>query len=239
MAFDLIPALDVAGGRLARLTRGEVESVVAFGGDPLAAAGSMVAAGIRRLHFVDIDLALTGMAANLDLLRAIARLGVAVQSSGGISTARSIGDALDAGADRVVLGSVALRDRELFEVLVFDGGRHVAVGLEVDADRIRARGMASVDLPLEETLAWLSDVPVSRYVVTALPRVGALSGPDLGAVRRILALGKPVVVAGGISSIEHIQSVRREGAEAAVVGRAALEGRLDVRLALELCQDGP
>lgn len=234
MTFDVIPALDIAGGRLVRLTQAGVEQVAAFGGDPLAAAESFAAAGVRWLHVVDIDLALTGVAVNLKSLRAISGLGVSVQCSGGIRTAGSIEHALEAGAQRVVLGSSALGDRELTEALVFAGGPRVAVGLEVDADRIQSRGMDPVDLPLDDTLAWLGKLPVARLMVTAVSRVGALEGPDLKAAGAAGALGKPVVVAGGISSVEQIESVRRSGAEAAVIGRAVLDGRLDLRDALIL-----
>lgn len=198
----------------------------------MAAAQWCVGAGIRWLHVVDIDLALTGLAANLGLLSEIAELGVSIQSSGGIRTAVSIDDALEAGAERVVLSSAALRDRALVETLVSNGGQRLAVGLEVDGDRIRSRGMAPIDLPLEETLAWLKDLPVARFMITAVSRVGALHGPDLGAMNAAAGHGRPVVVAGGISSVEHLDSVRRGGAEAAVIGRAVLEGRLDLRAAL-------
>jgi phosphoribosylformimino-5-aminoimidazole carboxamide ribonucleotide (ProFAR) isomerase len=230
--FDLIPALDVSGGRLARLTQGGVELVAEFKGDALAAAEFFASAGATWLHVVDLDLALTGRAANLELLRAIAGLGVSVQSSGGVRTARSVDEALDAGAERVVLSSAALGDRVLFEILVASGGPRVAVGLEVDADRIRSRGVDPVDLPLDETLAWLGRLSLARVIVTAVSRVGGFDGPDLEAVASAAALGRPVVVAGGVSSVEHIESVRNSGAEAVVIGRALLEGRLDLRAAL-------
>ncbi len=234
MGFDVLFSIDVAGGRLARLSGSGVEFVEAFGGDPVTAARSFVEAGARWIHVVDVDLALTGEPRNIGVLERIALLDVRVQATGGIATMETAEAALEVGAERVVLGSAALADRATVSRLAGEMGERLVVGLEVDGDRIRPRGARGVELPLAETLDWLSTTAAARYVVTAVTRVGGLGGPDLAAIGAVCALGRPVLAAGGIASIEDLRSVADAGAAGAIVGRAALEGTLDLVAALAL-----
>jgi phosphoribosylformimino-5-aminoimidazole carboxamide ribonucleotide (ProFAR) isomerase len=103
-AFEVIPAIDVSDGRLARLHAAGVVPVDAFGGDPVRAGETFVAAGAAWLHVVDLDLAITGSARNRPVLEALAGLDVRVQASGGIAGLDAVDAALEAGASRVVLG---------------------------------------------------------------------------------------------------------------------------------------
>lgn len=236
MAFDVIPAIDISGGRLARLGREGPEPVKAFGGEPVAAAEAYVSAGARWLHVVDLDLAVTGNPLNIGTIMAIRRValfgGAQVQVSGAITARQDVEYLRDVGAARVVLGSAALAEPAAVRTLIEEHGDHLAVGIEVDGARIRSRGRDPVDLPLVETLAWLRNTPPARFVLTAVARVGALAGPDLEALEAVRALGPPVVAAGGIASASDLRRLRDAGAEAAIVGRAALDGELDVLAAL-------
>jgi phosphoribosylformimino-5-aminoimidazole carboxamide ribotide isomerase len=230
--FEVIPAIDISAGRLARLTARGPVPVAAFGGDPLAAAASFVAAGVPRLHVVDLDLAVAGEPRNRDAIRDVVSLGTPVQASGAAATADEVELLLEAGAARAVLGSAALADRVLVTGLAERLGGRLAIGVETDGDRIRARGRRTVDLPLADSLEWLAETAAERFVVTAVPRVGELSGPDLDGLRAVTALGRPTVAAGGVASQADIGAVREAGAEGVIVGRAALEGSVDLAIAL-------
>ena len=232
MSFEVIPAIDVVGGRLAIVTPQGPAPARAYGADPLAAARAYAAAGARRVHVVDLDLAYDGVAANLETVREIAGLGLWVQGSGGIRTMSHARSFVDAGADRVVLGSGALGDEGVTLEMIATFGTRVAIGIEVDDGRIRARGVAAVDLPLVETLGWLVAGGASTFLVTALARVGSLHGPDVATVKRVVRSGRPVLAAGGVASVDDLRAVRDAGAVGVVVGRAALEGGLDLRDAL-------
>lgn len=238
MAFDVIPAIDVSGGRLSRMAADGPVPVDAFGGDPVAAAEAFVRAGARWLHVVDMDLAATGNALNINTVMSIRRAalfaGARIQASGGVSRREDVEYLLDVGAARVVLGSRALADPGLVAELTTELGERIAVGLEVQDDRIRSRGMDAVDLPLAATLAWLEGTDAVRFVVTAVARVGGLAGPDLATLEAVAALGRPFIAAGGIASTEDLSEVRASGAEAAIVGRAAMEGGLDLSAAMAL-----
>ena len=230
--FEVIPAIDVSDGALATFTPTGPEPVEAFGGNPMAAAEAAVAAGADRLHVVDIDLAFRGEARNLEIVAAIASLPVDVQAAGGIRTGDEVRAFFEAGATRVVLGSAALVDEDHATALLSAEGPRLAVGIEVDEGRIRSRGRDPVDLPLMETLGWVVSAGPSALLVTSVTRVGEGTGPDLELVRRVARAGRPVLAAGGVASIADLHDLRAAGAVGAVVGRAALEGSLDLTAAI-------
>ena len=235
MGFLLIPAIDVHGGSLARYTRDGPAPVEAFGRDPLLAARAYLAAGATWVHVVDMDRAFTGVARNLDVVASVAGLGLRVQAAGGVLSAIDVDGALSAGAERVVLGSGAFLDLEAAAGLIQGLGGRLLAGIEVDDGRIRARGRLETDLPLLETLGALATAGTERFLVTSVQRVGSLGGPDPEAVRLAVGTGRHVVVAGGIATTEHLTELRDMGAEGAVVGRAALEGGLDLASAIASC----
>ncbi len=224
MTFDVIPAVDLSRGRLARSTPEGVRGVEAFGGDPFLAARSFVEAGARWIHVVDMDLVRAGGFVNLGVMAWIASLGARVQASGGITTPAQVEEARSAGATRVVLGSGVLAERAATEELMGRFGDGVAVGIEADGDRITPRGPGD-DLPLVGTIDWLSGVAVPRFVHTNVARVGADAGPDLEGIRALVErTGRPVIAAGGIRGPDDLREVAACGAEGAIVGRALYEG---------------
>jgi phosphoribosylformimino-5-aminoimidazole carboxamide ribonucleotide (ProFAR) isomerase len=228
MPLEVIPALDVAGGRLVHVV--ESAEVAAFGGDPMAAAEAFVGAGAARLHVVDVDLARSGEAGNADVLAAVCGLGVPVQASGGVRTAEQVDALLAGGADRVVLGSAALHDRGGAEGLVRRFDDRLVVGIEADGDTVRARG-TDLELPLRDLLGWLAGLEVRRYLFTEVGRAGGLQGPDLEAIGAFAGhVPVPVVVAGGIRGVEDLRAIAAlDGrVEGAVIGRALYDG-LDLR----------
>ena len=228
MTFEVIPAIDVANGRLARYTQAGPVPTEAHDGDPITAARMYVDGGVRWIHFVDMDLAFSGAARNLDVLRSIATLDVRVQAAGAIASDEEVQAALGAGATRVVLGSAALADMTAAAASIGRFGHRLAVGIEADGDRIRARGKSTTDLSLIDTLRSAMAAGATRFVLTAVPRVSTLAGPDLDALAGVVGCRLPVIAAGGISTLEDLVAVRDAGAEGAIVGRAALDGELDL-----------
>jgi phosphoribosyl isomerase A len=238
VTFQVIPAIDVAGGRLARLSTDGPIAVDAHDGDPIAAARACLEAGATMLHVVDMDLAFSGEARNAGVVRSIVALGARVQAAGAIVDDAEIAGLLDAGSERVVLGSAGLVDLVAAGRLIERYGDRLVVGIEHEGDRIRARGRRSTDLPLRETLSAVHAAGAARCLITGVSRVSSLAGPDVDALGLAVELGLPAVVAGGIASIEDLVALRAAGAEAAIVGRAALEGRLDLSAAIATVASG-
>ncbi len=147
-------------------------------------------------------------------------------------TAEEVRALFEAGATRVVLGSAALADEHRATALLSAEGPRLVAGIEVDEGRIRSRGRDPVDLPLMETLGWVIPAGASALLVTSVARVGERTGPDIELVRRVVRAGRPVLAAGGVSSLLDLRDLRAAGAAGAVVGRAALDRSLDLSAAI-------
>ena len=237
MPFEVIPALDVAGGRL--VARHGVRQVAAsaFGGDPSAAATAFVEAGAPRLHVVDVDLARSGELGNGDVLRAVSRPGGAGAGERRRRVRRSRSTRCSSagrGAGRARIGGAA-RPRPRPRSSSRQFGDRLVVGIEADGPHGPAAGHRRCELPLWDLLVWLAGLEVRRYLFTEVGRVGGLEGPDLdgdlGVRRRTRPV--PVVAAGGIRGVEDLRAVAALGGriEGAVIGRALYEG-LDLAAAI-------
>ena len=214
-SIEVIPAVDVLGDGAVRLEQGDYDAVVERAGEPVTLAKRWIDAGAARIHLVDLDGARSGRV-RPELVQAIAALGVPVQASGGI---RSLDDArslLDAGADRVIVGTAAWPDPTPW----FELGEALVLALDVRDGEVRTAGWTTgTGLRFEDALERAHG---SRMLVTAIERDGTLAGPDLALVRRAVAAGGRVLAAGGIRNVADVETLAAVGAEAAVVGRALL-----------------
>ena len=218
LEIEVIPAVDVLGDEAVRLNRGRYDEVVERTNDPVALAGHWIDAGARRIHLVDLDGARSGRL-RLDLVERISTLGAPVQASGGI---RSLADAralLDAGADRVVVGTAAWPDPTQWLEL----GDALVLAIDVRDGELRTAGWTeAANLRFSDALERASG---ARALVTAIDRDGTLSGPDLELVAEAAASGVRVLAAGGVRSPGDVVELAAAGAEAAVVGRALFNPR--------------
>jgi phosphoribosylformimino-5-aminoimidazole carboxamide ribotide isomerase len=237
--FELLPAIDLRAGRAVRLTLGDFERETVYDDDPVAVAARFVAAGARWIHVVDLDGARAGEPRQADIVGAIvAAVGdrAACQVAGGLRDEGAVARALEAGAGRVVLGTAALRDPEFVGTLIERFGPHrIVVALDVRDGLALGEGWRSgvAGLHPEEALLTLSEAGAERFAVTAIERDGALLGPDLDLVGRLVALGRGSIIASaGIRSVDDLLAVRRAGAAGAIVGKALYEGRIDLATAL-------
>jgi phosphoribosylformimino-5-aminoimidazole carboxamide ribonucleotide (ProFAR) isomerase len=207
----------------------------------VGAAEAFTAAGARWLHVVDLDLARAGRAENLDVVRRVAALGVPVQASGGVRTAEHVEAFLEAGASRVVVGSATLAEPEAVGDLLARYGERLVVAIEADGATIRPRG-GGAELPLWDTLGWLAELPVPRFLYVEVGRVGRMEGPDLDGIWALARhTGRPVLASGGIRDLEDLRAIASLGGhvEGAVVGRALLEGGLSLADALAAVGSDP
>jgi phosphoribosylformimino-5-aminoimidazole carboxamide ribotide isomerase len=216
-SIEVIPAVDVLGAEAVRLHQGDYDDVVERAESPTALAARWVAAGARRVHLVDLDGARSGRV-RPGLVRAVARTAAPalVQASGGIRTLADVRALLDAGADRVVVGTAAWPDPAPWLEL----GEALVLALDVRDDQVRAAGWTkAAGLSLAEAL---DRAEGSRVLVTAIDRDGTLAGPDLELVSTAAAAGLRVLAAGGVRSPADVEALAAAGAEAAIVGRALL-----------------
>ena len=230
----LYPAIDIRGGKAVRLTHGDFDAETVYHDDPLEAARSWVEAGARFLHVVDLDGARAGEPAALDHLRRIvAGTGVPVQYGGGLRTVGAVHDALRAGAERVIVGTAALRDVDFLDEIVATHGPRVVVSVDVRGGRIATSGWTEVsELPAADAFVHLGARGVASFVYTDADRDGALGGPSLDDVRAIAgAVRGRVVYAGGIGSLDDLRALRGLRAvnlAGVIAGKALYERRFTI-----------
>ena len=235
--MDLYPAIDLRGGRVVRLEQGDFARERDYGTDPLDVARQFVADGATWLHVVDLDAA-KGDGNNRNVVQRIAKqLGTSIhiQTGGGVRSVEDAQQLADAGVSRVVMGSAAVREPQLVDVVarVVD----VAVGLD------HRNGEVATDGWLQGSTLTLTDA-ITRYpaatafVITDISRDGMLAGPDLDGLRNVASLTTtPVIASGGVAELADLRALREvRGLAGVIVGKAIYEGRFSVREALRALQ---
>jgi phosphoribosylformimino-5-aminoimidazole carboxamide ribotide isomerase len=241
--FQLLPAIDLRGGRVVRLAEGDFARETVYGTDPAEVARTFAAAGARWIHVVDLDGARDGARRQTD---AVARIvaavgeGVACEVAGGLRDEAAVEAALAAGAARAVVGTAALRDPELAQRLIARfGAKRIAIALDVRDGLAVGQGWVpgASGVGVESALALLSDRGARTFIVTAIERDGLLNGPNLELLGRMVALGRgDIIASAGVSSLADISAVRALGCRGAIVGRAIYEGRLELAAAVRLIE---
>jgi len=241
-ALELLPAVDVSGGKAVRLVQGAAGTETDYG-EPLDAALAWQNAGAEWIHLVDLDAAF-GRGSNADQLAdLIKRLDVNVELSGGIRDEAALATALATGCTRVVIGTAALENPAWVAGAIAAHGEAIAVGLDVRGTRLAARGWTSDGGELDDALGRLEAAGCRRYVVTDIDRDGMLRGPNLDLLRRVCArTGSPVVASGGVSSLADLHAIAGLvplGVEGAIVGKALYAGAFTLPEALAAVAGAP
>jgi phosphoribosylformimino-5-aminoimidazole carboxamide ribotide isomerase len=237
--FELIPAIDLLGGQAVRLTQGRYDAATVYDEDPARVAARFAKFGIRRLHVVDLDGAKAGRPVQSDAIRRILAAvgGIPVQVGGGIRTLDGVAEALGWGIDRVILGTVALRDPELVKRAAAAHPGRIVVGIDARDGKVAVEGwttgseIRAVDLGRR-----FEDAGVAAIVYTDIARDGMLSGPNLEATALLAsALRIPVIVSGGVATNEDVidsARLREKNVCGVIVGRAIYTGGVDLESAL-------
>jgi phosphoribosylformimino-5-aminoimidazole carboxamide ribotide isomerase len=222
------------GGKAVRLVKGDFDAKKVYDEDPLSAASGWVSAGARALHIVDLDGARDGAPVNLEHLRRIAgELGVPVQFGGGLRSLRSISEAIEAGAERVILGTAAFTDPGLLEAALARWPGRVLVSVDVRGERVATAGWTeTIDLTAEQVVGKLWEQGASELVYTNVDRDGMLEGPDLEEVERVAAaVSGSFVYSGGIGALADLEGLARLQAGSlagVIVGKALYERRFTI-----------
>lgn len=232
--MKLYPAIDMLGGKAVRLVKGDFDAKKVYDEDPLSAASGWVAAGARFLHVVDLDGARAGAPENLEHLRRIAgELGVPVQFGGGLRSLAAVEQALQAGAERVILGTAAFNDPDLLEDSLREWPGRVLVSVDVRGGKVATAGWTqTTGLTAEDVVMRLWEQRVSELVYTNVDRDGMLEGPDLDEVARIAdAIPGSFTYSGGIGALSDLEGLAGLGArslDGVIVGKALYEQRFTV-----------
>ncbi len=237
---DLYPAIDLRGGRVVRLAKGDYDAETVYGDDPVAVAVAFADAGAPWIHVVDLDAARSGDPVNRPVVASIGRAlegRARLQNGGGIRSLDDVEALFDAGVSRVVMGSAAVRDPEL--VTAASAVMPVAVGLDHRDGELAVHGWTQGSgVYLDEALSMFPYA--AAFVITDISRDGMLTGPDIdGLAAAVAATTVPVIASGGVASLADIVALASiPGLGGIITGKALYEGRFTVRDALDALEVG-
>lgn len=232
--MEIFPAIDVLGGRVVRLLRGDYDAVTTYGEsveDQLAAWRS---AGARWVHVVDLDGARSGRP-DRNLWRKVAARGVPIQLGGGIRGVEEAIEALGCGATRVIMGTAAVHSPEILQAVIGrTSAAQVVAAVDVRDGLAGGEGWLDEGRRFEEVVEGALMAGVETFLVTSIDRDGAMGGPDLKLLDRVRSLAPlaELVAAGGIARMDDLHELAERGIDGAVIGRALYEGAIDLGAAL-------
>ena len=233
--MKIFPAIDIKGGKCVRLLKGDFDKSTVYKKSPIDQAKEFSDSGFQDLHIVDLDGALKGGPVNGELIEEICKLTkIRVQIGGGIRSIDHIKKLIDIGVDRVVLGTMAVEDTKFLENVCNKFKNKIAVGLDVREGYIALKGWKDqTNILATDYLMQIKDIGVSRIIYTDIERDGTLTRPNFEETIKIVKLLEnkiPVVVSGGVGSINDIVTVKQhpEYFEGVIVGKAIYDGRLSV-----------
>jgi phosphoribosylformimino-5-aminoimidazole carboxamide ribotide isomerase len=228
----IIPAIDLKDGKCVRLYQGDYDQMTIFSDDPVAMAQSFREAGAKYIHVVDLDGAKTGKPTNRAVIAAIVREGgLPMETSGGVRSEESVAELLNIGVDRVIIGTIAVKEPDLAERICQKWGERIIIGIDARNGLVAVEGWTETSGVLATDLAKeFTRRGAQRYIYTDINRDGTLTEPNYAAFSEFqAAAARPVIASGGVSRVEHVTRLREIGAEGVIIGRAIYTG--DLKLA--------
>ena len=235
--MEVIPAIDLKDGACVRLYQGDFEKETVFSDDPAATALLWQKAGAPRIHVVDLDGTRYGSMANMASIRAIAdAVSIPIQTGGGVRTVEAAQALLQAGVERVVLGTAAVEEPELVRRICRRwGAERMVVAVDARQGRVAIRGWTeATDVGATDLVKEMAALGPCRFLYTDISRDGTMTSPNFDAVAALAEnTGMAIIASGGVSSLEAVRRLAQTGAEAAIVGRAIYEGSVGLAEAIE------
>jgi len=240
--MEVLPAIDLLGGKCVRLVQGRYDRVIRYEDDPVKVARQFAEAGARRMHVIDLDGARAGRIANLAVVkRIIEATGAGVQFGGGVRDAAAIEAALAAGASCIIVGTRALEDWEWFSRVAHEPayGQHLALGLDARLGKLAVHGwQQETERNAVELAEAVADWPLAAIVYTDIARDGMLLGPNVEAIRTLASVSTvPIVASGGVTDLQDVARLAEFGLSGVVIGRALYEGTLRLGDAIRLAAE--
>ena len=234
----ILPAIDLYEGRAVRLLHGDYEKMTVYNDDPVAVARDFISAGATEIHVVDLEGARDGTTPNLEVVRAIAALGVCVEIGGGIRSLEVAEAYLAAGVSRIILGTAAVTDPAFLAAALARFGDAVAVGVDIRDGRVSIRGWRE-DTALDalEFCRRLDAMGVKTLISTDITKDGAMQGANHALYKTLSSeLSMNVIASGGVSSLEDVTRLAALGIYGAIVGRAYYTGAISLPEAIEVAK---
>jgi len=226
--IQLIPAMDLIGGRCVRLLQGNFAKETVYSDDPVGTAAAFEGAGIKRLHLVDLDGARTRRLSNLDVLRQVTKkTGLRIDFGGGVRSTGDVKAIFDSGAEMVTIGSLAVTDPYTVSSWAKEfGAENFMIGIDVRDGRAAVNGwLTDTETGLNDVISSLMKAGLERYFVTDIAKDGAMVGPAIDLYEQILVAfpGIELIASGGVRTIKDVAELDRIRCSGVIVGRALYE----------------
>ena len=239
MSFTIYPAIDIKDSQAVRLQRGNMDKTTIYGNNPAKIAKSFENAGAKWIHAVDLNGAFAGESKNLDTIKTIVNtVNIPVQLGGGIRTMKSIDTMLnDVGVQRIVLGTIALKNPKLVEEAIKKYGKRIAVGIDAKDGYISINGWSEKSEMFAIDLAKaMKSIGVKTIIYTDISKDGMMEGPNIEQTESIAQIGDiDVILSGGISCAQDILNAKDSGFSGAITGKAVYEGKLNLKEVIKKC----
>ena len=242
--MDVIPAIDLLGGRCVRLYQGDYDQVQTYGENPVEVARQWQEEGATYLHVVDLDGAKAGHPVNLTAIKAIAcAIDIPVQVGGGLRDRASVASLLNLGVQRIILGTIAVEQPDLVTQLCQEFPDQIVVGIDARAGKVATRGWLETSEVLATELAQrMAIAGAAAIIYTDIYRDGTMQGPNLEALRELAgAIELPIIASGGVSSVRDLLSLlalEPLGVTGAIVGKALYTGEVSLKEAIRAVGQG-
>lgn len=233
----LFPAIDMKDGKCVRLEQGMFDKVTVFGEDPVAMAKKWEEKGGEFLHLVDLDGAKDGVPKNLEIIKNICKsINIPIQIGGGIRNKETVKLLLEAGVNRVILGTVAINNIELLKELVNEYGEKIVVSIDAKDGLVAVDGWVNVsEVKSIDLVKELETIGVKTIVYTDISKDGMMEGPNFEIYQTLKDCSSiDVIASGGVSSIEDIKKLKQMDMYGAIIGRALYNGAIKLEEALEV-----
>lgn len=233
----LFPAIDLYDHKVVRLLKGDYKKMTVYSDDPLATAKNIEGMGGKWLHLVDLEGAKDGTTPNFDVVSAIAKeTGLKVEIGGGIRSFETIEKYLNAGVQRVILGTKAVKDPGFLKEAVSKWGDKIAVGVDAKDGKVAVNGWMDVlDIDMFDFLQDIKEMGVKTAIVTDISKDGAMKGTNLPLYERLSKLsGIDITASGGVSTLDDLKALKAMDIYGAILGKAMYNGAIVLSEALEL-----
>lgn len=234
----ILPAIDLMGGKAVRLIKGDYSKQTVYNEDPVAQAREFEDAGAMYLHVVDLDGAKSGAEENAEVIgKIVSNTSLKVEVGGGIRSMETIDRYLTLGVERVILGTKAIEDPEFLKAAIERYGDHIAVGVDVLEGEVRTRGWTKGSgRDIYDFMNELTEKRVKTVVCTDISRDGMMEGTNVSLYKKLSGEFRniDIIASGGVSSMEDIQRLKKDGIEGAIIGKALYTGAIDLREAINV-----
>ena len=233
----LYPAIDLVGGKAVRLFKGDYAQMTVYSDDPVAVARDFQAAGSKHIHLVDLEGAKSGIPENLTTIqKIITETDLFVEVGGGIRNMDTVDTYLNAGVDRVILGTAAVTDPDFLKAALAKYGEKIAVGVDLKDGLVAIKGWTETsDLTADEFFARMENLGVKTIICTDISRDGAMKGTNRELYRELSQkYAIDLIASGGVSSLEDVAALAAMNLHGAIIGKAYYIGAIDLKTAIEV-----